>query len=72
MQILFHGENKPDTSTEGFILLRDLLVLFIVIICFAGAVAAMSALSHQSARLLENVQKEINRQNEITIKRGRQ
>jgi hypothetical protein len=69
MRTLLHGENKQIPGTEGFVLLRDLLVMFIVVICFSAAVAAMAVLSSQSSRLLENVQSEINRQNEITIKR---
>lgn len=69
MRILTHGENKPVNCTEGFILLRDLLVLFIVIICFAAALSAMAVMSHHGSRLLENVQREINRRNEIIIKR---
>jgi hypothetical protein len=69
MRILLHGGNESDAGTDGFILLRDLLVLFIVIICFTAALVAMAVLSRQGSRLLENVQREINRQNEIIIKR---
>jgi len=68
MRILIHGENKPsDNGTDGFILLRGLLVMFVVIICFASAMAAMAAFSRQSSRLLENVQREINRRNGIAL-----
>jgi len=66
MRILIPGENKPG-GADGFILLRGLLVMFVVIICFASAAAAMAAYSRQGSRLLENVQREINRRNEIAL-----
>jgi archaellum component FlaG (FlaF/FlaG flagellin family) len=50
-------------------MLRGLLVMFIVIICFASALAAMTVLSRQGSSLLENTQREINRQNEAVLKR---
>jgi hypothetical protein len=43
--------------------------MFIVIICFASALAAMAAMSRQSSRLLENAQREITRQNEAVMRR---
>jgi hypothetical protein len=69
MRILPPGENKKPAGTEGFIMLRGLLVMFIVIICFAAALSAMAVLSRQSSRLLENAQQNINKQNEIVLKR---
>jgi archaellum component FlaG (FlaF/FlaG flagellin family) len=59
-------------GTDGFIMLRGLLVMFIVIICFAAVIAAMAVLSRQSSRLLENVQREVNTRNEIVLKRVNQ
>jgi archaellum component FlaG (FlaF/FlaG flagellin family) len=50
-------------------MLRELLVMFLVIICFAAALSAMAVLSHQGSRLLENTQQEITRQNELMLKR---
>lgn len=69
MKTLVHGGNKPSAGTDGFIMLRGLLVMFIVIICFAAVLASMAVLSRQSFRLLENVQQEINSRNEMTLKR---
>jgi len=67
MRILIPGENKYSGGTDGFILLRGLLVMFVVIICFSAVVAAMAAFSRQSSRMLENVQREINIRNEIVL-----
>jgi archaellum component FlaG (FlaF/FlaG flagellin family) len=53
-------------------MLRGLLVMFIVIICFAAVIAAMAVLSRQGSRLLENVQREINTRNEFVLKRVNQ
>ena len=61
---LTHG-----SLTDGFIMLRGLLVMFIVIICFAAVLTAMAVLPRQGSRLLENVQQEINARNEIVLKR---
>lgn len=67
MQILLPGNNKDCES--GSILLRDLLVMFIVIICFAAVLASMAAVTRQGSRLLENVQSEINERNDFFHKR---
>lgn len=72
MQTLLHGENKPAVYDGGFILLRGLLVMFIVIICFAAVLTAITVLSHHGSRLLENIGREINSRNEIVLKRIRQ
>ena len=50
-------------------LLRDLLVMFVVIICFAAVISSLSVVSRQSSYLLENVRQEIIIRNEIMIKR---
>jgi len=69
MRTSLHGGNEPAAGAGGFILLRGLLVMFIVIICFASALAAMAVMSRQSSRLLENAQREITRQNEAVMRR---
>jgi len=69
MRILLHGENKLKITESGFIMLKSLLTVFLVIICFAAVLGAMSVVSRQSSRLLDNAKKEITRQNEITLKR---
>jgi len=68
MQTLTHGNNLQDAQ-GGFIFLRNLLVMLLVIICFAGVVSSMAAVSRQSSRYLENVQDEIEKRNELVIKR---
>jgi len=68
MRILIPGVNKPNPGTEGFIMLRGLLVIFIVIICFSAAIAAMAVLSRHSSTLIENTEREITRQNAMLIK----
>jgi hypothetical protein len=50
-------------------MLRELLVMFTVIICFSAALTALAVLAHQGSRLLENTQQGITRQNELTLKR---
>ncbi|MCL2762102.1 MAG: hypothetical protein FWD36_02695 [Treponema sp.] len=75
MQTLIPGEIKSSGSTkpsDGFIMLRGLLVMFIVIICFAAVIASMTVLSRQGSRLLENVQQEINTRNKIALERMQQ
>jgi hypothetical protein len=62
------GEISP-AAVEGFMLLRGLLVMFIVIICFAGALAAMAVVSRQDARLLENTIQEIDKRNAMAMRR---
>lgn len=69
MRILIHGENEPSSGADGFIFLRSLLVMFVVIICFAVVLVSMAAVSRQSSNLLENVQNEIDRRNEFVLKR---
>jgi len=68
MRTLLHG-NDPAAGTGGFIMLRGLLVMFVVIVCFASVLAAMAAMARQSSRLLENAQREITRQNEAVMRR---
>jgi type II secretory pathway pseudopilin PulG len=70
MRILIPGEIKYSGSTDGFILLRNLLVMFIVIICFAAALVSLAVVSRQSSRLIENVQKGITSRNEIMLQRA--
>ena len=70
MRILLPGEIKPSGGSDGFIMLRNLLVMFVVIICFAAVLVSLAVVSRQSSRLLENVQMEISSRNEIMQKRG--
>ncbi|MDR2965501.1 MAG: hypothetical protein LBU88_06975 [Treponema sp.] len=60
--------NKQNNSSDGFILLRELLTMFMVIVCFASALTAMTVFVHHGSRLLENIKTEINRQNETILR----
>ena len=50
-------------------LLRNMLVMFVVIVCFAAALVSTAVVSRQGARHLENVQKEIATRNETVLER---
>jgi len=69
MRILLHGKIKQEKGNEGFVMLRSLLMLFMVIICFAAALGALAMLSNHGSRLLENTRREIIRKNETVLKR---
>lgn len=60
MRTLAPGATKED----GYALLRGLLALFIVVICFAMMLAAVTVFSHRSAVLLEQTEQEIETRNE--------
>jgi len=63
MRTLPRGEIKNTADSDGFILIRDLLVMFIVIICFAAVLVSFAVISRHSSRLVENVQEQINSRN---------
>jgi hypothetical protein len=69
MRILFHGKINPGKDDEGFVMLRGLLTVFMVIICFAVVLGALAALSRQGSMFLENTRREIIRKNETVLKR---
>ena len=55
----------PGANNEsGYILLRGLLALFIVVLCFASVLAGFTIFSHRSAVLLEQTEEEIQSRNE--------
>jgi hypothetical protein len=68
MRILPPGANKAAAGSAGFVLLRDLMVMFIVIVCFAAAAAAMTVYTRQGMRLLETVQKAVAERNETVTR----
>ena len=70
MRILFHGKINPNKGSEGFVMLRSLLAVFMVIVCCAAVLGALAALSRQGSRLLEHTQREILRKNEAVLKRA--
>ncbi|QQO10744.1 hypothetical protein [Breznakiella homolactica] len=47
----------------GYVLLRGLVVMFIVLICFASLLAGMAVFSHRSAVILRTVQDEVRYRN---------
>lgn len=54
-----------DNGENGFILIRGLLIMFIVLLCFASLLAGMTVFSHRSAVLLEQTEREIQNRNEL-------
>jgi hypothetical protein len=71
MRTLLLGGIKTKVSSDGFIFLRNLLILFIVIISFAALTVSMAAVFRQTSRYAEYVQKEILSRNEIMLQRVR-
>jgi hypothetical protein len=69
MRILLHGKINQGKGNEGFVMLRGLLTVFMVVICFAAALWALAMLSRHGSRLLENTQRELIRKNETILKR---
>jgi type II secretory pathway pseudopilin PulG len=65
-RILAPGAIKVKSGEDGYILLRSLIVMFVVILCFAAVLIGMGVFSRRSAVLLENAEKEIQRRNERT------
>jgi hypothetical protein len=65
-RILLPGAIKAKNGEEGYVLLRSLIAMFAVILCFAAVLAGIGVLSHRSAALLENTEKEIQSRNERT------
>ena len=62
MWTLLPGRIKQN-SDAGFVMLRDLLVLFVVIICAAVVLNALLVFVHQSSRIMGNTEKAIHEQN---------
>jgi len=52
------------SKENGYVLLRSLLALFIVVLCFASVLAGITVFSHRSAVLLEQTEQEIQTRNE--------
>ena len=49
----------------GYMLLRGLLIVFIILLCFASVLGGITIFSHRSAVLLEQVKREINTRNDV-------
>lgn len=52
------------SKENGYVVLRSLLALFIVVLCFASMLAGITIFSHHSAVLLEKTEQEIQNRNE--------
>jgi hypothetical protein len=67
-RILLHGAIRKNDNESGYILLRGLMVMFVIILCFAVVLSGIAVLSHRSAVLLDTVEKEIRNRNEIVLR----
>ena len=71
MRILHPGKIKicreeRKEGEKGFVLLRALITMFIVLFCFAGILFSLSVISRGSSLLREEVYREINQRNEYS------
>jgi len=62
IRTLFPGATSGNES--GYVLLRGLLIMFIVLLCFASLLGGITIVSHRSAIFLEQAEKEIISRNE--------
>jgi type II secretory pathway component PulJ len=67
MQILHRGKINRSTCKDGFVLLRGLIAMFIVMICLAGILSSLAIISRRSAVYKEEVRKEIEMRNESVL-----
>ena len=60
------ARRTPDgrVPTSGFVLLRGLITMFLVLLCLAGILFSLSAISRRSSVFREKVYKEIEQRNE--------
>ena len=59
MRISLHGR----TEAAGFIMLRGIVVMLIVLFCFSIVCTTIAVFSRQGARMIENVQLGIEERN---------
>ncbi|MCL2294993.1 MAG: hypothetical protein FWC36_09040 [Spirochaetes bacterium] len=57
---------SPSSSEEGFVLLRGLITMFIIMFCLAGILFSLSTVSRRSSVFKEEVHREIIQRNEDT------
>ncbi|MCL2793562.1 MAG: hypothetical protein FWD87_10800 [Spirochaetaceae bacterium] len=67
MLILLRGKINAD-GEEGFVLLRGLIAMFIILICFSGILFSLATISRGSSMFMEKVYAEINQRNEDAIR----
>ncbi len=68
MRILLPGPIDSRKPQDGYVLLRGLVVMFIVILCFAAVLTGMTVFTHRSALLFRDAQEEIQYRNREIIK----
>jgi hypothetical protein len=56
------------SKEDGFLMLRGLIAMFVVVVCFAAVMAGIAAFSRRGALLLERTEREILNRNEESIK----
>jgi len=66
MLILHRGKIKK--HKDGFVLLRGLISMFIVMICFAGILSSLALVSNRGSAFREEVYKEIEKRNIDTMR----
>jgi hypothetical protein len=68
MRILFRQVIDNDRPGEyGFMLLRSLIVMFIIILCFAVLAGGVAVYAHQGTVLLDRILKSIQGYNETQL-----
>jgi hypothetical protein len=68
MRILLHGWISKKDNENGYILLRGLVVMFVMVLCFAAVLSGIAVLSHRSAVLLDTAEREIRNRNEMVLR----
>lgn len=68
IRLLPHGEIN-NSFQDGSVMLRNLLIIFVVIICFAVVCVSMASVSRNNSRFLQRVNAEIDSRNDYSIKR---
>jgi small neutral amino acid transporter SnatA (MarC family) len=71
MRIFPHGGTNKYEDEHGFIMLRGLVVLLIVMFCFAVMIMGLTIMSRRSIRVLEETRKEIIERNESVMRKLR-
>ena len=63
MLTLCPGKTEQHTGQAGFVMVRDLLVLFVVVVCVAVVLSALMVFTHQGARMMRTTEQTINERN---------
>jgi hypothetical protein len=59
--------NHPHPE-DGFLLLRGLLIMFIIIFCFAALMGSITVYARQGTAVLQKALNEIQRRNELQLR----